>query len=81
MKEELIDEGILDHLSHQRINELLRRADMDGNQMITYPEFVHMVSFDFCRKHIDCVMPITNSYRLHHRYKVILCIYIYVLVQ
>ena len=43
LRQELEDEGLLEHISERRMNQLLQRADSDANQLITYREFVRMV--------------------------------------
>ena len=44
LRRELEDEGLLEHISRDRMNQLLERADDNADQLITYREFERMVS-------------------------------------
>lgn len=46
LRRELEDEGLLEHITRDRMNQLLELADQDSNQMITYNEFVRMMTQD-----------------------------------
>ncbi|KAK7094963.1 rhomboid-related protein 2-like [Littorina saxatilis] len=46
LRRELEDEGLLEHISHARMDQLLTKADQDANQLITYREFEHMMTRD-----------------------------------
>ncbi|KAL8608162.1 hypothetical protein ACOMHN_016617 [Nucella lapillus] len=43
LRRELEDEGLLEHITRERMEQLLRKADEDANHLITYREFVRMV--------------------------------------
>ena len=47
LRRELEDEGLLDHISPARMNQLLDKADRDADALITYKEFERMVSILF----------------------------------
>ena len=44
LREELEEEGLLEHIPKRRMDELLLNADKDGDRRITYKEFCRMVS-------------------------------------
>ncbi|XP_076454648.1 rhomboid-related protein 2-like [Babylonia areolata] len=46
LRRELEDEGLLEHISRDRMDQLLAKADEDANQLITYREFVRMMTRD-----------------------------------
>ena len=43
LRRELEDEGLLEHISRDRMDQLLERADANADELISYQEFVHMV--------------------------------------
>ena len=43
LRQKLEEEGLLEHISRDRMNRLLERADANANEFMTYDEFVHMV--------------------------------------
>ena len=49
LREELIDEGVTDAISDDRLQELLSKADKDGDALVTYREFMRMVQSFFFR--------------------------------
>jgi Ca2+-binding EF-hand superfamily protein len=44
LREELKDEGITDHIPETRLNNILTRADRDGDERIDFVEFMKMAS-------------------------------------
>ena len=44
LREELKDEGITDHIPESRLNNILTRADRDGDERIDFVEFMKMAS-------------------------------------
>lgn len=44
LREELEEEGLTESIAPERLDELLRRADADGDKRIRLGEFVRMVS-------------------------------------
>ena len=44
LREELEEEGLTESIAPERLDELLRRADQDGDKRIRLGEFVRMVS-------------------------------------
>lgn len=44
LREELEEEGLTESIAPERLDELLRRADQDGDNRIRLGEFVRMVS-------------------------------------
>lgn len=45
LRDELKDEGITDHIPEARLNNILVRADRDGDERIDFVEFMKMVSY------------------------------------
>ncbi|XP_041368691.1 rhomboid-related protein 2-like [Gigantopelta aegis] len=44
LQREMEDEGITDRIPRERLNELLDMADRDDNQLITYDEFINLMT-------------------------------------
>ncbi|XP_033731802.1 rhomboid-related protein 2-like [Pecten maximus] len=49
LRDELIDEGITENIPDERVQELLMRADGDGDAHITYKEFMAMMTRDLTK--------------------------------
>lgn len=51
LREELEEEGLTESIAPERLDELLRRADADGDKRIRLGEFVRMMSGDNVKEH------------------------------
>ncbi|XP_048776348.2 rhomboid-related protein 2-like [Ostrea edulis] len=51
LREELEEEGLTESIAPERLDELLRRADRDGDKRIRLGEFVRMMTGDNIREH------------------------------